>query len=140
MRSQVVGYGQTRFGRAEDKTLADLAAEAGQAALDCAGVAADAVQAVFVGTYAGVALGRQGFLAAVVASRLGTGSVPVMAAEGACASGTVAFHQAVAAIEAGVHNVVLVVGAEKMTSASTADVTSVLASATDTASGSYRQA
>jgi acetyl-CoA C-acetyltransferase len=61
-----------------------------------------------------------------------------MAAEGACASGTVAFHQAVAAIEAGVHDVVLVVGAEKMTSASTAEVTSVLASATDTASGSYR--
>jgi acetyl-CoA C-acetyltransferase len=138
MRSQVVGYGQTRFGRAEDKTLADLAAEAGQSALDSAGVPADAVQAIVVGTYAGVALGRQGFLAAVVASRLGTGSVPVMAAEGACASGTVAFHQAVAAIEAGVHDVVLVVGAEKMTSASTAEVTSVLASATDTASGSYR--
>ena len=138
MRSQVVGYGQTPFGRAEDKTLADLAAEAGQAALDSAGVAADAVQAIFVGTYAGVALGRQGFLAAVVASRLGTGSVPVMAVEGACASGTVAFHQAVAAIEAGAYDVVLVVGAEKMTSASTAEVTSVLASATDTASGSYR--
>ena len=78
MRSQIVGYGQTPFGRAADKTLADLGAEAGQAALDSAGIAADAVQAIFVGTYAGVALGRQGFLAAVVASRLGTGSVPVM--------------------------------------------------------------
>ena len=138
MRSQVLGYGQTPFGRAEDKTLADLAAEAGRAALEAAGVGADAVQAIFVGTYAGVALGRQGFLAAVVASRLRAKSVPVMAAEGACASGTLAFHQAVAAIEAGVHDVVLVVGAEKMTSASTAEVTSVLASATDTASGSYR--
>jgi acetyl-CoA C-acetyltransferase len=138
MRSQVVGYGQTPFGRAEDKTLADLAAEAGQAALESAGVGADDVQAIFVGTYAGVALGRQGFLAAIVASRLGAGGVPVMAAEGACASGTIAFHQAVAAIEAGVHEVVLVVGAEKMTSASTAEVTGVLASATDTASGSYR--
>jgi acetyl-CoA C-acetyltransferase len=138
MRSQVVGYGQTPFGRAEDRSLADLAAEAGQAALDSAGVEADAVQAIFAGTFAGVALGRQGFLAAVVASRLGTGSIPVMAAEGACASGTVAFHQAVAAVEAGVHDVVLVVGAEKMTSASTAEVTSVLASATDIASGSYR--
>jgi acetyl-CoA C-acetyltransferase len=138
VRSQVVGYGQTPFGRAEDKTLADLAAQAAQDALESAGVGADAVEAIFVGTYAGVALGRQGFLAAVVASRVGAGSVPVMAAEGACASGTLAFHQAVAAIEAGVHDVVLVVGAEKMTSAPTAEVTSVLASATDTASGSYR--
>jgi acetyl-CoA C-acetyltransferase len=138
MRSQVLGYGQTAFGRAEDKTLADLAAEAGQAALESAGVEADAVQAIFVGTYAGVALGRQGFLAAIVASRLGAGGIPVMAAEGACASGTLAFHQAVAAVEASVHDVVLVVGAEKMTSASTAEVTGVLASATDTASGSYR--
>ena len=138
MRSRVLGYGQTPFGRIEDKSLADLATEAGQAALESAGVRADAVQAIFVGTYAGVALGHQGFLAAVVASRLGAMGVPVMAAEGACASGTLAFHQAVAAVEAGIHDVVLVVGAEKMISASTAEVTSVLASATDTASGSYR--
>ena len=138
LRSQIVGYGQTPFGRVESRSLADLATAASEEALASAGVEVEVIEAIVVGTYAGVALGRQGFLGAVVASRLGATGVPATAAEGACASGTVAFHQAVAAVEAGVHDVVLVVGAEKMTDASTGEVTSVLASATDTAAGSYR--
>jgi acetyl-CoA C-acetyltransferase len=138
MRAQVVGYGQTPFGRLEDETFSDLALRASREALASAGISPDVVDAAFVGTYAGLALGGQGFPAAVLASRLGLGTVPAVAYEGACASGSLAFHQAVAAVEAGVHEVVLVVGVEKMTAAPTADVTATLASATDTASASFR--
>jgi len=138
MLAQAVGYSQTAFGRAEEDGFADLATRASRGALDAAGVEPEAVQALFLGTYAGLALGGQGFPAAVVAARLGLGRVPATTLEGACASGSLAFHQAVAAVEAGVHDVVLVVGAEKMTSASTAEVTKMLASASDIASDSYR--
>ncbi len=137
MRAQIVGFGQTPFGGAEDESFADLAVRASRDALDAAGVAPGEIEAIFLGTYAGLALGGQGFPAAVVASRLGVHRVPAIAVEGACASSTLAFHQAAAAIEAGIRDVVLVVGAEKMTGAPTADVTRVLASATDVAADSY---
>jgi acetyl-CoA C-acetyltransferase len=136
-RAQVIGQGQTRFGRAEDRTLIDLASAAGSDALDSAGLAATDVDALFFGTFAGLALGGQAFPAAVLAARLGLGDIPALAVEGACASGSLAFRQAVSAIEAGTVDVALVVGAEKMTGRSTAEVTGVLARANDTGSDSY---
>ncbi len=54
-----------------------------------------------------------------------------MKTEGACASSGIAFRQAYQAIRTGVHDVVLAVGVESMTSAETAEFTRALGSAAD---------
>ena len=137
-RAQVVGYGQTTFGRHEDAGITDSAVDAATSALASAGVGASDVDALFLGTFAGLALGGQAFPAAILAARLALGSTPALAVEGACATGGLAFRQAVAAITAGAVDVALVVGAEKMSGHSTAAVTRTLACANDTGSASYR--
>jgi acetyl-CoA C-acetyltransferase len=137
-RAQVIGYGQTPFGRAHDIGITELAVTAATAAMESGGVRAEDVGALFMGTFAGLALGGQAFPAAVLAARLGLGQVPALAVEGACASGSLAFRQAVSAVESGAVDVALVVGAEKMTGLSTATVTRTLACANDVGSDSYR--
>lgn len=137
-QAQIVGYGQTRFGVLEDATLADLGEDAARAAMAGAGIDGNDVEALFLGTFAGNSLGGQGFGAAVVAERLGLGLAPAAAFEGACASGGLAMLHAVRAVRAGVHDVVLVVGTEKMTGHPTADVTDALARAADTSAASAR--
>ena len=131
--AEVAGCGQTPFGRA-DRSLTDLAADAAGEALASAGARPADVEALFLGTFAGLALGGQAFPAAVLAARLGLGAVPALAVEGACASGSLAFRQAVSAVRAGALDVALVVGVERMTGHDTATVTRTLARASDTAS------
>jgi acetyl-CoA C-acetyltransferase len=136
-RAQVAGYGQTPFGRAENRTVIDLAAAAAGDAMGSAGVGPADVQALFLGSFAGLALGGQAFGAAVLAARLALGEAPAVSLEGACASGSLAFRHAVMAVETGAVDVALVVGAEKMSGHSTAAVTRTLACANDASSDSY---
>ena len=67
----------------------------------------------------------------MVCNRLGMSGIPATKTEGACASGGIAFRLAVLGIALGLYDVVLAAGAEKMTSASTAEVTAGLATAGD---------
>ena len=134
--AEVAGCGQTAFGRA-DRSLTELAADAAGEALAAAGARPQDVEALFLGTFVGLALGGQAFPAAVLAARLGLGGIPALAVEGACASGSLAFRQAVAAVRSGAVDVALVAGAEKMSGHTTATVTRTLAAANDTASESH---
>ena len=134
----IAGYGQTRFGRQPEAGLTGLAVEAAEASLADAGLGPDRVEGVFLGSFAALALGGQGFPAAVLADRLGLGPVPAFALEGACASGSLAFTRAVAAIEAGELDIALVVGSELMSAHPTTDVTAALARANDIDSESFR--
>ncbi|MBV8843200.1 MAG: thiolase domain-containing protein [Bryobacterales bacterium] len=130
----VVGIGKTSFGAFPQRDLRSLAVEAGQKCLADAHVSASHVEAFYLGNFAGPAFVGQNHLAPYVASGLGISGVPCTRFEAACASSGSAFFHGVASVAAGMYDLVLVAGVEKMTSQPTPVVTEILAGAGDTTS------
>ena len=131
MKIAVVGVGMTKFGEHWDKSLRDLAAEAGHAALhDSTLPASCSVDALFVGNMSAGRFAGQEHVAALVADWLGM-RVPAARCEAACASGALAFRQACLAIRSGACDVAMALGVEKMTDLTTDEVTSTLMAAGD---------
>ena len=91
------------------------------------------VEAFFLGNFAGPSFVGQNHLAPYIGGALGITGVPATRFEAACASSGAAFFQAVQCVAAGIYDVVLVCGVEKMTSQSTARVAEILAGAGDLA-------
>ena len=132
MRSvSIVGIGSTPFAKADGRNAVDLGTQACVEALNDAGLPPNKIQAFFLGNFASGILTGQEALAPMIANRLGLKGIPATKTEGACASAALALKQGVLAVATGVYDFVLVAGVEKMTSASTAKVTSALASALD---------
>ncbi|MFC6147000.1 thiolase domain-containing protein [Corynebacterium nasicanis] len=127
----VAGIGETPMGRYPDRSLHDMIAEAGRAALIDAAVDPARLGAAYVGNFAGQPLTGQAHMGPLLAETLGIPHIPALRVEGACASGGLALYQAVQAIRHGMHDVVLVGGVEKMTHQTTAVVTEALTSAMD---------
>lgn len=134
----ITSYGITSFGRAEGRTIVDLALDASREALNGADVAPSDIDAFYLGTFASAVLGGQNFPAAVIGARLGLEQVDMASVESACASGSVALRQAINLIRTGDADVALVTGAEKMTAHDTPIITEALARANDTGSGGFR--
>src|SRR5439155_20560472 len=110
-KSFIAGVGMVRFGKYEPAvTFEKLAVGAGSAAMKDAGAARKQIDAVYVGhVFGGPVAGQR------VATELGLGGLPVSNHENYCASGATALREAWTAIRAGLYDVVLVIGAEKMT-------------------------
>jgi acetyl-CoA C-acetyltransferase len=130
-RVAVVGIGKTAFGAFPDRDLRSLAVEAGRKALQDASLDPALVEAFYLGNFAGPSFAGQNHLAPYVAAGLGIGGVPATRFEAACASGGAAFFHAWSAVAAGIYDVVLVAGVEKMTSQPTPRVAEILAGAGD---------
>lgn len=128
MSVYIHSIGMTKFGKSE-QSLKDLMLEAAREALE--GAPGVKIDAVYVGNFMGGSLANQEILGAIIANDLGLGFIPTAKLEGACASGGIALRQGVLGILSGEYENVLVVGAEKMKHASTADVTQVINSAMD---------
>jgi acetyl-CoA acetyltransferase len=112
----VAGIGMTRFAKQPNRTFKDLVAEAVTATLKDAGRTPADVQACYFGNAVAGSITGQEMLAAQFSLRpLGFGDLPVSNVENACASASTAFQLAWQAVATGVHDVVLAVGAEKMT-------------------------
>ena len=132
MRSvSVIGIGETKMGRLTDKSLKDLIRDAGNKAIEDAGIPKESIQALYMGNFNAGYWSTQSHMGALASETLGLGTIPTVRTEGACASGSLAFRQALAAIKAGIYDIVLVGGAEKMTHRNTEIVTTGLASAAD---------
>src|SRR6266567_1543148 len=129
----VIGIGKTAFGAFPDRDLRSLAVEAGQKAIEDAGLQPSQIEGFYLGNFAGPSFVGQNHLAPYVASELGITGVPCTRFEAACASSGSAFFHAVSAVAAGLYDVVLVGGVEKMTSQPTAKVAEILAGAGDMA-------
>ena len=129
----VVGIGKTAFGAFPDRDLRSLAVEAGQKALENGHAQPSQVEAFYLGNFAGPSFVGQNHLAPYIGAAIGLQGVPCTRFEAACASSGSAFFHAVSAVAAGLYDIVLVGGVEKMTSQSTPKVTEILAGAGDLA-------
>ncbi|MET8181537.1 thiolase family protein [Streptomyces sp. NPDC005336] len=112
----IAGTGITRFGRHPGADLRSLATEAALAALADASVGpADVGMAVFGNAAEGWLHGQEMVRGEVALRHTGLSGVPILNIENACASSSTGFHVACMAIESGAADLVLVVGAERLT-------------------------
>jgi acetyl-CoA acyltransferase len=110
----IAGVGMTRFERSR-RTLRDLAAEAVRAALDDADVRLGEVDAAYVGNaVAGLVTGQEMIRGQVMLREVGIEGIPIFNIENACASSSSALHLAWQAASTGAYDVVLCLGAEKL--------------------------
>lgn len=130
----VIGIGKTPFGAFPDRDLRSLATESAQKAFNDARIEPGRIEAFYLGNFAGPSFVGQSHLAPFVAGSLGITGVPCTRIEAACASSGSAFFHGVAAVGAGLYDLVLVTGVEKMTSQNTPRVAEILAMAGDCSS------
>jgi acetyl-CoA C-acetyltransferase len=129
-RVAVVGVGVTKFGK-HDRSSAELFAEAARDALADAELSPASVQALYYGNVVGGETEKQLHTGPQAASVLGIPTVPTTRFETACASSHAAFRHAVMEIAAGVSDVVLVGGGERVLNVPTAESTEYFAYASD---------
>jgi acetyl-CoA C-acetyltransferase len=127
----VIGAGKTPFGVFPGLDLRALAVQAGEKCLANAHLRPGQIESFYLGNFAGPAFVGQNHLAPYVSMALGIQGVPATRIEAACASSGSAFFHAWQEVAAGIYDLVMVVGVEKMTSQTTARVTEILASAGD---------
>jgi len=112
----IIGVGMIRFGKYPDQTVQTMAHEAIGLALKDAGLATEDIEAVFfANTFWGMFDNQHCIRGEVVMRNMGVGSIPVTNVENACAGGSTALHAACTGIKAGMYDVALAVGSEKIT-------------------------
>jgi acetyl-CoA C-acetyltransferase len=126
----IVGRGTTPFG-VHDDGIKHLATTAVTRALASTDLERSEIEVLYLGNFASGMLERQELLAPLVADAVGLQDIPATKTEGACASSGIAFHQARQLIAAGVHDIAVVVGVEKMTDVPTGRFTQALSAAAD---------
>jgi acetyl-CoA C-acetyltransferase len=115
MTACIVGWAHSRFGKLEGETLESLITKVAAEALDHAGLGPDDVDEIVLGHF-NAGFSAQDFTASLVLQmddRLRF--KPATRVENACATGSAAVRQGIRAIDAKAARVVLVVGAEQMT-------------------------
>jgi acetyl-CoA acyltransferase len=106
----VQGTGMIKFGRYDNRSIEDLAAEAIFGALDDCGLTINDMQAV----YCGCCFQSNANPGQRILKYIGQTGVTVVNVANACATGATAFREGWMAIKAGVCDVVLIIGVEKM--------------------------
>lgn len=123
-RVGIIGIGHGVFGRRSDATVQELAFEAFRAALEDAGIEKKDIEASVIGSVP--EYHKQRSLPGVVQEYLGLVPKPTWLTEVACASGSAAIRTGWMAIKAGLHNIVAVIGCQKMTELSTPEILALM--------------
>ncbi len=124
----IVGWAHTKFGKLDDETLESLIARVAREAIESAGIRPKEIDAIYVGNFGGFE--KQGFPAAfALMAHPDLRFRPATRVENACATGSAAIHAAANTIGSHAARFVLVVGAEKMTVAPSADIGDILLNA-----------
>jgi acetyl-CoA acetyltransferase len=111
----VAGVGMTRFEKSS-RSLKELASDAVTQALADSSATPAGVEAAYVGNaVAGLVTGQEMIRGQVLLRPSGIEAIPIFNIENACASAATAFHMGWQAVAFGIHDVVLCVGAEKLT-------------------------
>lgn len=128
MNPSMIGWSHIPFGRLED-SLEEMIIKVARGAITDAGLDAGDIDAMWLGHF-NSGMVPDGFPASLtIQADEGLRWKPATRVENACASGSAALYSAINAIKAGEAQIALVVGAEKMTNNSTADVTTALGGA-----------
>jgi acetyl-CoA C-acetyltransferase len=117
----VVGAGLIKMGELFDQSYEQMAAGAFEAAVASVdkGFEPLQVEAAFVATQRGTLWGQEGIAGNTIPTAIGLNGIPCSRIENACPSGSDAFRVGAMAVASGVHDVVLVIGVEKMRDKST---------------------
>jgi len=120
-RVAVVGGGLIRFGELFDQSYEQMAQGAFAAAVASVDKGFDPrqVDAAIVATQRGTLWGQEGIGGNTVPSAIGLAGIPCTRVENACPSGSDAFRIGAMVVASGVHDVVAVIGVEKMRDKST---------------------
>jgi len=129
----VIGVGETQFGELWDKSFRDLGIEAGLRAIQDAGITTENLDAVYVGNMSAGRLIDQEHVSALVADYSGLSDMhlPTTRVEGGGACGALAILQGWAAVASGLHEIVVVGAAEKMTDVSDVKAMEILTATAD---------
>jgi len=123
-RVGIIGIGHTLFGRRSDATVQELAFEAYRTALADADLDPAVIEATVIGSVP--EYHKQRSLAGVIQEYLNLNPKPTWLTEVACASGSAAIRTAWMSIKAGLHDVVAVIGCQKMTELETAEILALM--------------
>ncbi|MBK5263803.1 MAG: thiolase family protein [Alphaproteobacteria bacterium] len=111
----IIGAGMTPLGKHLDQSVKQLTATAVDAALADAGLkTADIEAAWFCNTRQGALEGQHGVRGQASLRAYGFEGIPIFNTDNACASSSSGLYQAFATVKAGMHDIAIVVGAEKM--------------------------
>ncbi|KMO32359.1 thiolase family protein [Methylobacterium aquaticum] len=111
----IIGAGMTAFGKMLDRSVKSLVNEAVTAALRDAGATVGDIElALFSNTTQAIMEGQHAVAGQVALRAMGFSGLPIINVENACASASTALYQAVASLRAGMSEVALAVGVEKM--------------------------
>jgi acetyl-CoA acetyltransferase len=111
----VVGVGMTKFGKCLDRSVKDLTRQAVDAACADASLDKGLIEAAFFSNTSQSALDGQLMVAGQIAlAAAGLRGIPIVNTENACASASTAFHLSCAHLKAGMGEIAIAVGVEKM--------------------------
>jgi acetyl-CoA C-acetyltransferase len=127
MSGCIVGWAHTKFGKLEGEDIESLIAGVAAEAIRDAGIAPADIDSIYVGTFGG--FGKQGFPASFALVDPALRFRPATRVENACATGSAAIRIGLADLAARRSRFALVVGAEKMTTASGPEVSDALLAA-----------
>ena len=112
----IIGLGMIRFNKYPDRGVRDMAHEAAHLALTDAGLEKKDIHAAyFSNTFWGMFSNQHSIKGQVVFRSMGIDAIPVSNVENACAGASTALNLAFTSVKAGMHDVTLVLGAEKIT-------------------------
>ncbi len=129
----IIGVGETQFGELWDRSFRDLGIEAGLKALEDAGVAAEQIDALYVGNMSAGKFIDQEHISALVSDYAGLADrhPPAFRVEGGGACGGLAMASGFTAVASGLYDVVVVGGAEKMTDVGDEEAKRILSATAD---------
>ncbi len=129
----VIGIGATKFGELWDLSFREIGIQAGLAAVYDANLSGEDIDALFVGNMSAGRYIQQEHVAALIAdySGLARDNIPATRVEAAGASGGLALRQGYMAVASGMHDIVVVGGAEKMTDVGDNESNEIQSSAAD---------
>jgi acetyl-CoA C-acetyltransferase len=107
-RVAIIGMGCTKFGERWEASADDLLVDAAYEAFEDAGIGPDDIQAAWVGTTGSGATGM------MLSGPLRLQYIPITRVENACATASEAFRNGCYAVAAGIYDMVLTIGVEKL--------------------------
>ncbi len=113
----IIGAGETKFGELWDRSLRELAVEAGLRAIESAGIYSKDIEVLYGSNALGAGISYQNDVGSLIAdfSGIAANNIPAIRVESSTASGAAAVREAYLAIRSGEYDVAIVGGVEKLT-------------------------